>query len=523
MNSSATLRKLPPKLRSCRPSKAAAYVTKRRAETSLIEFVKQAWPLIESKDFVYNWHVKVICDHLEMVTRGEIKNLLINIPPGTSKSTICCVMWPAWEWGPAGQPFSRWFFASYDAKLSTRDSVKCRTIIRSKWYQDRWGERVSICPEQDQKTYYETTAGGYRLATSVGGHGTGQHPSRILIDDPHNVKKAESAKERQAVVDWHKLTMSTRGMGVKPARVCIMQRLHEQDLSAEILKEGDWLHLCFPMRYEKAHPFVNEYSRRLDARTEEGQLLAPQYMPDEVVRKTERILGTYGTAGQFQQRPAPRTGGFFETSRFVKVTEAELPEDWDALVRWWDKAGSDKANADYTAGVLLGRKDAKVYVLDVVRGQWSAGKVEDKIEETAEQDRRKYGGKVRPWFEEEGGSAGKLAAEVTRRNLEDVGAQSERSTGSKETYAHPWSIKIENGEVYVLEAPWTFDFIAEHQLFPAGANDDQVDAASKAFLKLSKPKKRWLVADPIKTETPKAETHPLDFVDQQQYPKAIGE
>ncbi len=210
--------------------------------------MQQAWPIVETAEFIYNWHIQAICEHLEAVTRGEIPKLLINVPPGCSKSLLVSVFWMAWEW--VNDASVRWFFASYDQRLSTRDSVKCRALINSPWFQENWGDRFQLTGDQNQKTYYENTKGGYRLATSVGGHGTGEHPDRIVIDDPHDVRGAESDAERQSVSDWLDLTMTTRGVSRNARRVIIMQRLNASDLSGHVLAQGGWEHIMLPMRYE---------------------------------------------------------------------------------------------------------------------------------------------------------------------------------------------------------------------------------------------------------------------------------
>jgi hypothetical protein len=221
------------------------------AERSLHHFVRQAWPIVESAPFIDGWHIRAICAHLEAVTRGDILKLLINVPPGCSKSLLTCVFWPAWEW--VNNPTLRLFFASYDQRLSTRDSVKCRILIGSQWYQANWGERFQFTGDQNQKTYYENNRGGYRLATSVGGHGTGEHPDRIVIDDPHDVRGSESEAERQSAHGWWNLTMGARGVSRSARRVIIMQRLHQDDLSGRVLDQGGFEHICLPMRYEPMH------------------------------------------------------------------------------------------------------------------------------------------------------------------------------------------------------------------------------------------------------------------------------
>lgn len=302
-------------------------------EESLYDFTRTLWPVVESQPFIDNWHIRHICEHLQAVTAGEIEKLVINVPPGCSKSLLTCVFWPMWEW--ARDASVRWFFASYDQRLSTRDSVKCRALLASPQFRSMWGDRFRLTHDQNQKTYYETDKGGYRLATSVGGHGTGEHPDRIVYDDPHNVKQAESETERQGVIDWHDLTMSTRGVARKARRVIIMQRLHEQDMTGHVLTQGGWVHICLCMRHERGRmPDTPLYWN--DPRAAEGELLSPLQFPEDAVAEMEKNLGLYGTASQLQQRPTPRKGGMFEEEFFNKRVKSAPFEC--RRVRFWDRA-----------------------------------------------------------------------------------------------------------------------------------------------------------------------------------------
>jgi hypothetical protein len=151
------------------------------AEKYLAHFIKQAWDVVEPKTQLrWGWHIDCICEHLEAITSGDIQKLLINVPPRNCKSMTVCVFWPAWEWGPQGKPETRWLFSSYAEQLSKRDSLKCRRLITSKWYQERWGDRFYITTDQNEKMRYENNKTGYRVATSVGGMGTGEGGSRIV-------------------------------------------------------------------------------------------------------------------------------------------------------------------------------------------------------------------------------------------------------------------------------------------------------------------------------------------------------
>src|SRR5947207_1048822 len=195
---------------------------------SLLQFVRDAWHVCEPKnEFVEGPHLKMICEHLEAITRGQIQDLLINIPPRHMKSLAVCVFWPAWEW--INFPHRRWLFASYAQSLATRDSLRCRRLIESPWYQKNFGSRFVLCGDQNTKERFENDKGGHRIATSSGGSATGEGGDRVVIDDPHNVIDRESDVERRRTLTWWDETMSTRLNDPKTgAKVIVMQRIHEK-------------------------------------------------------------------------------------------------------------------------------------------------------------------------------------------------------------------------------------------------------------------------------------------------------
>jgi predicted phage terminase large subunit-like protein len=454
------------------------------ARKSLYEFVRQGWAEVEAVPFVDNWHIGAICEHLQAVTTGQIPKLLINVPPGLGKSLLTCVFWPAWEW--TNNPRVRWLFASYDQRLSTRDSVKGRAFLAKAWYQSRCLKRFRLTGDQNQKAYYETDHGGYRLATSVGGHGSGEHPDRIVCDDPHNVQQAESPSERQAVLDWWNLTMSTRGVSRSARRVIIMQRLNQNDLSGHVLEEGNWVHLCLPMRYEPGRMAVTPLGWT-DPRTEEGALLCREQFSDVAVTRMEKALGSYGSAGQLQQRPAPREGGMFKESYFnQRVTAAPYHAE---RVRYWDRAATQDGGC-YTAGTLLARSaEGNWFVEDVVHGQWEPDMRDDMILAAALRDRGRYAPNHEPviWIEQEPGSSGVDAYRHTARKLAGFRVYADRPTGAKEVRAEPWASQCAAKNVYLVEdGTWDIPgWIAEHCQFPMGKLNDRVDSASGAFARLA--------------------------------------
>lgn len=328
---------------------------------SLYEFAKAAWHIVEpGVQFRDNWHLRVICEHLEAVTAGQIRNLIINIPPRSMKSLLVSVLWPAWEWTSC--PTRKWLFSSYGQALATRDALKTRRLIQSTWYQERWGalslwdKKFVLTGDQNQKMRYENDKLGYRISTSVGGLGTGEGGDRVVVDDPHNVEEAESEVVRKSTCDWWFETMSTRGNDPeRVAKVIVMQRVHEQDLTAMCLERGGYDHLCLPMEHEVDHPTPSSTSLGFkDPRTKDGELLWPGRFTEKALSDLKISLGEYGTAGQLQQRPTPRGGGMFKQDNVrMWPLDRELPP-LIFVLQSYDTAFTDKTTNDPCAALTLG-------------------------------------------------------------------------------------------------------------------------------------------------------------------------
>ena len=319
---------------------------RRLAQRDLMAFTRQSWDIIEpGVDFRENWHLNVISEHLMAVTSGEVRNLVINIPPGCMKSILTSVAWPAWMW--ASDASLRIMGASYGADLAIRDSAKTRDIITSDWYAERWPD-VKIKPGFDQKMKYELTEGGWRMATSVGGRATGEHPDVKIVDDPHNAKQAESDAERESALTWFDRTLSTRGQSRNASTVVVMQRLHEKDITGHILADlTGYTHLCIPMEFDgvRRKTFLGAY----DPRTKQGDLLWPEMFDDTSVTELKQLLGTYGTSGQLQQDPTPAEGGILK-AKFFQLWPAKQPlPPFEFILQSYDCAFSEKTTGDPTA------------------------------------------------------------------------------------------------------------------------------------------------------------------------------
>jgi|TARA_Y100000310_G_scaffold345711_1_gene468669 predicted phage terminase large subunit-like protein len=446
------------------------------AETSLLEFIKQAWHILEpTTEFIYGWHLKAICNHLEAVSRREIKNLIINVPPRHMKSLAVSVFWPCWSW--ITNPSSRWLFSSYAQELSTRDSLKCRRILQSQWFTSRWGGKFRIKSDQNMKTRFENDKTGYRIATSVSGLVTGEGGDHIICDDPHNVKQAESNIIREGTLRWWDESMSTRmndpNTGVK---VIVMQRLHEGDLTGHILeKNSDYVHLRLPARYEEENKCVTSLGFS-DPRTVDGEPLWKEFYGENELSKLENELASeYAIAGQLQQRPSVRGGGLFEVNNFGYVNNVH-PTEIIRSVRYWDKGGTE--DGAFTGGCLMHKMKNNSFIIEhLVAGLWKATKREEMIKKVAKND----GKKVLIGVEQEPGSGGLESADNTVKNLVGFSVKKDKVTGSKALRAEPYATQVEIGNVYLIKGAWNVDFIKQHELFPMGLRKDFVDCASGAF------------------------------------------
>lgn len=445
------------------------------SERSLHEFVRQYWQFVEppSQPFVDNWHIGAICEYLQAVYDGEIRRLLILVPPRTSKSTITSVMFPAWYWTrDAGQSF---LSASYAQSLSRRDSRKCRSVIQSALYRGRYPD-IHLIGDQNTQDRYENNHHGYRLATSVGGALTGEGANVIIIDDPLNAEDANSETKRAAMTRWFDESMTTRLNDPQTgAFVAIMQRLHEGDFAGHVMNSGDWDVLCLPMRYESDHP---QASPR-DERTQDGELLFPERFPEAELEVTERNLGSYATAGQMQQRPSPRKGGMFDPD-WWEIVDAAPAGGRD--IRRWDLAASP--TGDYTVGLHMRRVGAMYYVLDVVRLRGTDLQAERAVVNTAKQDGRG----VQVHIPIDPGQAGlaqrrhyaALLAGFDVRFAPEVGSKRARAEGTTIDQTSV-SAQAEAGNVKLVKGAWNKAFIDECSIFPNGDYDDQVDTLSGAF------------------------------------------
>lgn len=473
--------------------RAKEILDKRRSielcEASLSEFIQQGWSNIDPSIYKHNWHIDLICEHLEAVSAGEIRNLLINIPPRCMKSITCSVGWPVWDW--IKNPSRRFLNASYAQSLSVRDTLKARRLIDSIWFQERWGDRFKLTSDQNTKQRYDNDKGGYRIATSVDGTATGEGGDIITVDDPHSAAGAMSPVQRQSVLDWYDGTMSTRlNDPATGAYVTIMQRLHVKDLAGHIIDQGDLVHLCLPMEYEPKHTYVCEH----DIRTEAGELLFPSHHTEESVAKTKTKLGSKKAAGQLQQRPTVEGGDYFQRN-WIKVVD-DFPRESQGFCRYWDLAGTKPSaknkDPDWTAGALMHKHGGQYFITGMNRFRDTPLGNRNRIKSQANADGRG----VPIHIQHDVGQAAKDQVDSYARDVLVGFAFRAHQKGqkSKIQMADPFAAACEAGNVFIVRR--THDgfglteieieaLLSEIEVFPNGSHDDQVDAVTGAFDRLN--------------------------------------
>ena len=439
------------------------------------EFVAQAWKVVEPGTvFVPGEHIDLICTHLEAAARGLLRQLIINIPPRHMKSTLVSVLWPAWVW--TYWPESRWLSASYAHQLAVRDTVKARRVIQSPWYQGHWGNVFQMTKDQNVKSRYENNRGGHRIATSVGSAVTGEGGEFILVDDPNQANQVTSEVAREGVRDWWDHTMSTRQNDVNVgAKVVVMQRLHESDLTGHLLEKGNWVHLMLPAEFEPDRKCVTPFGA--DWRKTEGELLWPAKKDQREINDLKRDLGAYGSSGQLQQRPSPAEGGIFK--RHWWQFYERMPDSVDEIVHSWDMAFKATNDSAYVVGQTWARLGADYYLVWQTR---------EKLTFTESCTAVKQLAGMNPGYTAiliEDKANGPAIIDALRRAV--PGILPIEPDGSKEARAHATSPTVEAGNVYLPSprlAPWIDVFVDECANFPNGAYADQVDCATQAI--------RWL-------------------------------
>jgi predicted phage terminase large subunit-like protein len=447
-------------------------------------FVREAWHVIEpGTPLRWNWHLDAMCAHLEAVSMGRLTPWgIINVPPGSSKSTIVTVLWQAWEWGPLGRRHLRYVTTSFEEGNVTRDTRKTRDLVRSPWFKALWPEVDMI---RAGETSFANADTGSREGVAFPSI-TGKRGDRVVIDDPHSLKGAESEIERNNTIRlFLEGGLNRSNDAMTSAMIIVMQRLHQDDLTGVVLARqlGFW-HLMIPMEFEIARRCETPLGWR-DPRTYEGELMDPGRFPREAAER-QKLAGEYSWNGQYQQRPAPREGGLFK-----------IPENWNAppgdggmvveacpdggrTVSGWDFAGSKRKTSPYSVRVKITRVGGDFFIRHSDRRRTNPTELNRMVEDVVADD----GYSTFQSLPQDPGQAGKSQKWQLAEMLAGYVFEITPETGDKETRAEPFAAMWGAGRVFLVRGAWNAEYIEELRNFPAGTYKDQVDATSRAFAKL---------------------------------------
>jgi len=416
--------------------------------------------------YLDNWHIELIGEYLEACRRREIRRLIINMPPRALKSICVSAAWPAFLLGHA--PAERIMTASYASGLSIKHALDCRRIMQSGWYREVF-PNCQLAADQNEKHKFATTRFGHRIATSIGGTATGEGGNFLILDDPQNPAQVMSDVQRQHAVDWFEHTFATRLDDKRNGvMVLVMQRLHEGDLSGYLLDKGGWEHLCLPA----IAPQNTRYDfGRVRKHRERGELLHAARESAALLQQTQRELGSYGFAAQYQQNPLPTEGGMVRRQWFRRFRQT--PQAWERVVQSWDTAVKAGKAHDASVCVTVAQSEGCHYVLDV-----SSIRVE------YPELRRRVVTHAREWQADvvliEDKASGQSLLQDLRKEPDMPPLVAILPRKDKVTRFAAVSAMIEAGQVALpVDAVWLAEFERELLAFPQGKHDDQVDAFSQ--------------------------------------------
>lgn len=448
---------------------------------SFEDFVKEFWSEIIGDELHWNWHMGVICQELQLVAERvfaglpKLYDLVINVPPGTSKSTLVSIMYPAWMWTRMTR--CQFIGASYSFDLAMDLSRKCRTLVNCEKYKKYFPE-VEWSDAQDTKQHFVNTKGGWRFAVGSNGQITGFHAHVMVVDDPIDPRKVVSERILNETNRWMRETLPSRATNrdITPM-ILVMQRLHQNDPTAQMIEGRKRVRrLCLPASCE--FPVFPEELKAFYI----DDLLDPKRLPRHILTEAEFDQGPFAYAGQYGQSPLPIAGMLFKVDR-IQMGSAIVDKcnPIKKTVRFWDKAATQGGGA-FSVGVRMSLTMSNHLIIeDVIRVRVDSAAREQLIRKTAELD----GKHILIGIEQEGAGGGKQSAEMSVRNLLGWKVEVLYPKGDKTMRADPFSVQVNNGSVYMIEGPWNQFLLQELMHFPESTYKDQVDACSGAFTLLA--------------------------------------
>lgn len=491
-------------------------VTAELCRRSLRKFLRRVWHIVDPKPFVASWHIDCICDHLAYVAMGEIRNLMINIPPRLTKTATVSVAFPAWVW--TDEPETQFLCGSYSDDLALAAARGHRRIVESEWYGSRYPE-VVLLGDENRVEKFANNHGGYRETISMRSATTGKGGDIKILDDPHDAVQVEHEAVRKQAVMWHDNAWRSRNNDPNTVRhVYVGQRTHDGDIFGHVLakEQKRWVHLNLPMEYDGARRCVTyrnkgegNYGKPIfkDPRTKPNALLCPERF-DEKVAEREKEAGSRRTwNAQFQQQPEGAGGRILKRKWWrrweypdwhpnYRKKERETPEFLD-IIQAYDTAFEQDEEDSYTVRTTWGMFEyADIVTLPNGSRRELAAKIHSMLLE-CRMWRPSFGEMFddaidanRIWepsrvLVEKKASGHSLVQELRRK---DVPVRAVKVVGDLVYRAHMASLPLEKGSIWYYPRQWALDLIEECAKFPGVDFNDRVSSCVIAWQYM----RRWM-------------------------------
>lgn len=467
-----------------KPENPAAFLRELQRRVFLA-FLDRAWlHICGGAMLMPNWHIDALAFRLGLVASGASKRLMINLPPRNGKSNIVSIAWVAWMLGQ--DPSRNFVCVSYSGELSAKLGRDCLSIMQSHWYRELFPR--TVISNRRASYDFETTAGGGRLSTSVGGTLTGRGGDIIILDDVIKPEDVHSLTVREAVNEWYRRTLVSRlNDKTTGAIICVMQRLHQYDLPGMLLEGGSWNHFALPAVAE-VDANIRLTRGRIHHR-KRGDVLHPEREPLEVLNELKAAMGSAPYAAQYQQAPVPELGNLFKADWLKTWSPGFDPESHGEIIQSWDTAIKTADDNAFSVCVTALMRGKQVFLLDVWRGRLEYPDLKRKVIELAQLHR------AQTLLIEDKASGQQLIQDLraeTNQGVPDPIAQ----TPDKDKFsrAQGTSSMVEAGQLLLPpEAHWLGEFKGEVLAFPSGKFDDQVDAFSQL---LDWVRSKWMYPSP---------------------------
>lgn len=440
---------------------------------NLYLFVQKVFATVDaSQPFKPNWHIEVVCDWLMLAAGEGVNRLIITLPPRHLKSICASVALPAWILGR--DPAARVICVSYSDELALKHARDCRKVMESKWYKRLFpGTRLS--KKRSAVNDFETTRGGGRFTTSIGGSLTGRGGGYIIIDDPIKLQDSISKALRRYTNQWYDNTLRSRLDNKKTGVIIlVMQRVHLDDLVGHVREKESWHDINLPAIAEEDETFTIWNEK--DVGRKKGEALHPERDTLEMLEETRNLKGSFNFQAQYQQSPVPEAGNLIKRHwfHFYDVVPVAVRQA-DRIVQSWDPAISVSDTADWSVCTTWAIRGVDYYLIDVYRKRCDFPTLKRKIVD----HKKQYAADI-VLIEDAGAAKGLIQQLNDDRQIRPIGIKPE---GSKEDRMAAQSAVIEAGRVFLPKnASWLDEFRMEMAAFPSGKHDDQVDSVSQ-FLK----------------------------------------